>query len=246
MLVWEDREQIDSYRQILDEIEKVGEPAKHFRPKLRWTQSSKQWEYPFAYLWLKQLFEKLNLNRKLKVMDFGCGENPFPQFLANKDFEVWGIDDDSAGYIVSHKEEMDLHYPDVTYWIGDIFDFDLTKFDAIVSCSVLEHIVPSNCRIETIKKLKRLLEPHGKMMHIIDFYFPEKHLLRKDTLENGRLCYFDRVDFYETCKTFNFSIENLAMCPGAPDFNFNKIRNKINFVLPPKRMASRIAIGDVF
>lgn len=239
MLVWEDVSQINTFSTILDEIEEVGKPARHFitgnsQLKNVWTQRFKAWEYPFIYLWLEKLSEKLNLNRKLKVMDFGCGRSAFPEFLASKGFEVWGVDNDKNRFISPIKKEMDLYYPNVSYWVGEIFDFNLIKFDAIISCSVIEHIIPSEYRIKVIKKLKELLEPHGKMMHIVDFYFPE--------LEAGE---GNRTNFYELSKIFGFNIGDLAMCPGAPGFNFNKIREKINFIMPKKRKTqARIAIGD--
>lgn len=239
MLIWEDLKQVDIFSPISDEIAEVGKPVRHFMPghsqfKDVWTRSFKAWEYPFIYLWLEKLSEKLNLNRKLKVMDFGCGRSPFPEFLARKGFGVWGVDNDRSGFIRPIKKEMKLYYPNTFYWIGEIFDFDAVKFDAIVSCSVIEHLLPQEYKVKVIKKLKELLEPHGKMLHIVDFYFPEM----KAKKNHG-------TNFYELGKIFGFNIGDPAMCPGAPDFNFDKIKEKINFITPEEaKTQARIAIGD--
>ena len=143
---------------------------------------------------------------------------------------------DLSSQINYYKEQM-LNFCELSLLYQDIiFDLDpnidLTKFDAIVSCSVIEHIVPAQNRIKAIKKLKELLEPHGKMMHIADFYFPEK-IRKKD----------NRINFYELSKILNFSVEDLSMCPGAPDFDFKNVKQKINFVYSNK-LAARIAVGD--
>lgn len=243
MLVWENKTQSNSnsFKQICDEVERVGKPSRHFMPgyeriKNVWTQSFKAWEYPFIYLWLEKLSKQLHLNRKLKVMDFGCGRSVFPEFLAIKGFDVWGIDNDREHFISPIRKEMEIHYPHVTYWIGEILDFNLTKFDAIVSSSVLEHILPVDHRLKIVKKLKVLLESHGKTLHIIDFYFPEMKA-KKD----------NRIDFYKMCKESDFTIGDMSMCPNSPEFNFNEARRKVDFILPEYgNRQARIAIGDFY
>ena len=81
------------------------------------------------FQWLKQSGAK-------KVMDFGCGASPFPQFLVDNGFEVWGVDNNAM--CTMGKIDKDSQ---VRYWVGDILDLD-EKFDAIFSCSVLEHVSP--------------------------------------------------------------------------------------------------------
>lgn len=237
MLIWEDADQIAGWKKINHEIEIIGAPARHFMPGHEriqnvWTQSYKAWEYPFLYLWLQNLSLHLGLTRKLIVMDFGCGRSVFPQFLATKGFDVWGIDNDQSNFISPIWAEMNKFYPNVDYWIGDIFDFNYPiKFDAIISSSVLEHIVPAKHRINTVKRLQSLLRPGGKQAHVVDYYFPE--------------CPGSRINIYEFNNALGFPIEDLQRCPGAPGFTFQNIRPTLNMVHPnnPKPQA-RIAIGD--
>ena len=241
MLVWEDSNEVKRFRPILDEIEKIGISAISLRPLSRLVKDCfKAWEYPFTYLWLEELSKELNLDRKLKVMDFGCGKSMYPEFLAQKSFEVWGVDNDMHNYIAPIREEMDLYYPNVRYWVGDIFDFDLMKFDAIISCSVLEHLVPAKYRIQVLGKLKELLELHGKMIHVVDFYFPEMSAAEDS-----------RIDLYQLGKIFDFDTGDSERCPGSPTFDFDSIKERINFIAPTmrpmkprKKLQARIAIGD--
>lgn len=241
MLVWENSKDVKKFYPILDKIEKISILAQSLKPLTRPVKECfKAWEYSFTYLWLKELSEELNLDRKLRVMDFGCGKSVYPEFLAQEGFEVWGVDNDIHSYIAPVRKEMDVYYPNAHYWIGEIFDFDLMKFDAIISCSVLEHLVPSEYRIQVLGKLRELLEVHGKMIHVVDFYFPD-----------GLAAEGSRIDLYQLGKIFGFDTGDSAMCPGSPTFDFDSIKEKINFIAPtmrsmkPKRLLqARIAIGD--
>ena len=182
------------------------------------------------FQWLKKFGAK-------KVMDFGCGFCPFPQFLANEGFEIWGVDDDSGGYIKElGLDNLKKAYPDVHYYIGNILDFD-ERFDAIISCSVVEHI-PSNEATPIFEKMRELLGENGKMCHIVDHYFPEY---------GNRM----RMNFTETVKQLGFSADE-TMCPEHPDF-VSKSMDKIDFMyyphktgafLKPARREARIMIGD--
>lgn len=224
MLVWADKSDVEKYSGIFTELE-IMTPE----PKLITIGGFKVWEYPFVCAWLEKFSKSVDLGRKVRVMEFGCGRSPFPQFLVNRGFEVWGVDNDSWNF----KNQMtDIG---VNYWVGNVMNFDRDiKFDAIVSCSVIEHIPNDAARIKVMKKLRSLLYPHGKMLHAIDFYYPEFKP------QPGR-----RINFYDLCKSVGFGLGDLSMCPGSPGFNFENVRNKLNLVSVNKtKPQSRIAIGD--
>jgi hypothetical protein len=187
----------------------------------------KPWEYSFVYEWLKTFSASLNLDRKVRVMDFGAGKSPFGQFLVERGFEVWGIDNNSMSCGWTFES------PDVTYWHGSIMDFEDTKFDAIVSCSVLEHLHSDDARIMITKKLRDLLNPHGKMIHVIDYNYPEREI------PEGR-----RTDFYKLAQALEFEVPDLTLCPGAPGFDFENIRHKLNLVCVDKYSALINKKGD--
>ena len=246
MLVWEDLNDVKRYDSILDKIAPLAKCSDNMVPLSRSVKASfKAWEYPFTYLWLKELDKQRRSRNKnllpLRVMDFGCGVSMFPEFLAREGFDAWGVDNDAHHYIEPVKEDMRKCYPNVKYWIDDVFNFpEATKFDAIVSCSVLEHLTPSAFRLKVVRKLKSLLKPTGKMLHVVDFYFPEMGASEDAT-----------IDMYEMGQEFSFDVGDLKMCPGSPIFDFEKIRDEINFIVPllhpikpKKKFQARIAIGD--
>lgn len=216
-------------------------------PEVRWLDF-KTWEYPKVFQWLKQLQSSIlttwwvdgephQTPTKLKVMDFGCGYSPFPQYLAENGFEAWGVDDDSTDYIRNlGLENLKIAHPDVNYYVGDIRDLD-EKFDAIVSCSVMEHI-PGRKIDSIFEKMRELLGENGKMCHVVDHYFPEY----------GRRI---RMNFLATVRQLGFSADE-TMCPEHPDF-VSKSMDKIDFMyyphrtgrfIKPARREARIMIGD--
>lgn len=239
MLVWESKTEAESdeFKAIANAIRVTGnglvdiDDKRHpgFFPENRWLDF-KTWEYPKVFQWLKKSGAK-------KVMDFGCGFSPFPQFLANEGFEVWGVDNDSNDYIKNiGLENLQKAYPDVHYYVGDILDLD-ERFDAIISCSVIEHIPKAETDL-IFPKMRELLGENGKMCHIVDHYFPEY----------GRRM---RMNFTETVKALGFSADE-TMCPEHPDF-VSKSMDKIDFMyyphktgvfLKPARREARIMIGD--
>ena len=152
------------FAKILGDIRAVG--ASYSDKK--WYSHFKAWEYSKGYLWLKASGAK-------KVMDFGCGVSPIPQFLANQGFEVWGVDNNSDNYCSipgMGKDKLQELYPDVHYHFGEIFDLD-EKFDAIVSFSVLEHLGEEGEKLRIYKRMGELLNDGGKVCHIVDCYSPE-------------------------------------------------------------------------
>jgi len=223
MLVWAEEKHIDdNYKKVFKEIKNVGGYAGEF----------KIWEAPFMYFWLQRLSEKLN--KKLKVLDFGCGISPFPTYLASKGFKVFGIDNDNWTYKDNALKAFGKNHSQVSYWWGDIFNYDMEQFDAVISMSVLEHVVSDELRIKTIKKLQSLLIPGGAMLHIIDYYYPEYHNAAPDS----------HVNFFKIAEAMNFSFKNSQLCPGSPDFNF-KLLSELNLLnIKPRKPQSRIAIGD--
>ena len=238
MLQWEDREQFTDALAFADELEEIGASviAEYNQPKCLHDKENgryffkhlKVWEYPFASDWLGKLATKLG-KKTLRIMDFGCWLCPFPAYLARRGHEVWGVDDDSWGHI--KRCNVTKHYPGVHWFIDDVRKLDVTGFDAVISCSVLEHIEPK-LRIELLRHLKGMLQPNGKQMHLVDYYFPEKK--KRD---------HQRMNFYDVATQMGWKVPDLSMCPGAPGFNFESLREGLKFVRP-QYSEGRIAVGD--
>lgn len=186
------------FTKILDDIRAVD--ALHSDKK--WYSHFKAWEYSKGFLWLKASGAK-------KIMDFGCGVSPFPQFLANQGFEVWGVDNNSDNYLSASDMDADklqTMYPDVNYHFGSIFDLN-EKFDAIVSFSVLEHLGEEEQKLRIYKRMGELLNDGGKVCHIVDCYSPEvwSRKLRGEV-----------IHFPPLVTSFNISFDP-ALCPNPQE-----------------------------
>jgi hypothetical protein len=243
MIAWESRKEAETeeFQRIASEIRAVGNPLSTklkdsvplLFPETRWNRDFKAWEYPRAFKWLNKLQE--SYDRPLRVMDFGCGFCPFPQFLANKGYNVWGVDNDSDEHIdMVGINNMINFYPDVHYFFGEIGDLDI-PFDAIISLSVIEHVRESE-RSNVYWKMKELLGDKGKSFHIVDFYPGE----RTYRLHN-------RVNFVELAKTFGYSYDE-ALCPGSSQckeiMSTEELRDLGVDLMFPDHNSSRILLAD--
>jgi len=248
MIVWENRNRYrrdgwmgPAVSELIRGLEDMGSPViqryntpnyiHHHDKGLFWYKDNKVWEYPFVCQWLEEQAAILG-KKTLKVMDFGCWICPFPEYLASMGHEVWGVDDDSWGHMA--KCNVAEHYPNVHYFMDDLMKLEEGNFDAIFSCSVFEHISPDSLRVSLMEKMRSMLAPEGKMVHVVDFYFPEKP---------GRES--QRMDFYKVAMAMGWDCGDSAMCPGSPTFDFSKARVplKSRFIREQCQEA-RIAIGD--
>jgi hypothetical protein len=241
MFTWEDKYyKIEEHDHICKNIESIGTRINELcDPKRvpideqgrRWFKDFKIWEYPFVYDWIKRYAK--NVSHKIKIMDFGCWMCPFPEFLANEfNAEIWGVDNDDWGDIKNiGYEKVRKSYSQVNYFFKNVEDLEENDFDLIFSCSVLEHI-PQEKIISILKCLKSKLNSSGKMLHVADFYFPEK------PGREGK-----RINFYDVCTVMDYEIDDYEICPGSLRYNFENVIKKINF-LRDWNQEARIAIGD--
>ena len=109
--------------------------------------------------------------RKFRVLDFG-GAATLPIFyLAEHDCEVWCLDIDATlanwSNRVSWKRGWRLRAltHDLT---REAAPTDWGKFDAVISCSVLEHI-PKDRQTHIFRELAHLLKPGGLLLFSFDF-----------------------------------------------------------------------------
>lgn len=198
--------------------------------EIGWDKHFKGWEYPKVYEWLENLQFQYD-NYLIKVMDFGCGFSPFPQFIAQHFGRAYGVDQINKDPLLVYT--LNRAYPDVHYH-DDIFKLD-EKFDAIISCSVLEHLEDEDERLRIYQRMKEMLNPGGKVCHIADYFFPKKMKVKKPGRE---------VNFATLANTFGISYDP-KMCPSAKGFDFEKIRHDIDFLFPNKLEARIMVAHDI-
>jgi len=115
-----------------------------------------------------------------KVLDLGCGNGRFFEFLRDKDINYIGVDF-SEKLIEFAKEK----YPKVKFQVADALNlpFPNNYFDKIYSIAVLQHIPSEEFRRQFLKEARRILKPNGFL--ILTVWKPESkknlNLFFKDT-----------------------------------------------------------------
>jgi SAM-dependent methyltransferase len=109
--------------------------------------------------------------RKFRVLDFGGGATLPVFFLAQRECEVWCLDVDSALVNWTNKAAWKRS------WRLRALTHDLTqqsappdwgKFDAVISCSVLEHTAKPHQKL-VFERLGGLLKPGGVLLFSFDY-----------------------------------------------------------------------------
>ena len=103
-----------------------------------------------------------------KVLDLGCGNGRFLQFLADKDIDYIGVDF-SEKLIKIAKQ----NYPKVKFQVADALNlpFPNNYFDKVYSIAVLHHIPSEEFRIQFLEEVRRILKPDG--FFILTVWQPE-------------------------------------------------------------------------
>lgn len=86
----------------------------------------------------------VNLLRKhsaVRVLDLGCGNGAFTNFLHQEGFNVEGVDGSHSGIEIAHK-----HYPKIPFSQLDLVSDHvperyINQFDAVISVEVIEHVL---------------------------------------------------------------------------------------------------------
>ncbi len=109
--------------------------------------------------------ESIEFFRKIKVkkildLCFGTGRHTI--FLAEKGYEVYGIDISKKGKEITEKKAKNKNLKNIHLKIADMHDlpFENNYFDAIVAVYALEHNTLAGVK-KTISELTRVLKPKG-------------------------------------------------------------------------------------
>lgn len=93
-----------------------------------------------------------------RVLDVGCGNAVFTQWLRHRAAEVFGLD-----HNLSHIRYGRQHYPDLHLAVasGEALPFADHSFDTVVCSEVLEHVDNDHALLEEIQ---RVLQPGGTLV----------------------------------------------------------------------------------
>ena len=105
---------------------------------------------------LKFLFDYVKNNDK--VLDLGCGNARYFEFLKDKQIEYIGVDNSEELIKIARKR-----YPQTKFQNADALKlpFPDNYFDKIYSIAVFHHIPSQELRMRFLKEAKRVLKPGG-------------------------------------------------------------------------------------
>ncbi|NEO94117.1 MAG: class I SAM-dependent methyltransferase [Moorea sp. SIO3G5] len=150
--------------------------------------NSNQYEYSYqdnnlghhhAYL-TKPLLEIINETvpplqnqQKPRILDIGCGNGSFTNFIAKNGYEVVGVEESESGIKLASD-----NFPDCQFIQGSIYNLPYTelsdKFDIVISLEVIEHLFYPK---ELVRAAKKVLKPHGRLIITTPYHGYLKNLM---------------------------------------------------------------------
>jgi ubiquinone/menaquinone biosynthesis C-methylase UbiE len=109
-----------------------------------------------------------------KVLDIGCGNGRFYDFLKPRKVEYYGIDHNS------HQLEVGREmYPDARLELGDMMDLNLPEnaFDNVFCIAAFHHIPGKKMRRKVADDFYRILKPDGVLILTVWNLFQLKYLV---------------------------------------------------------------------
>jgi len=107
----------------------------------------------------EKIVERYFADAEGSVLDVGCGVGRVSSLLAERGFDVTGIDVSEP--LVEKARSL---FPDVEFRVGDVrdTDFESASFDyAVFSYYGLDYLLPKAERVAALRELYRVLKPSG-------------------------------------------------------------------------------------
>jgi len=140
---------------------------------------------------IKFLFESYILPGD-KVLDLGCGNGRYYQFIMEKEGEYFGADNSEKLIEICKKK-----YPEGKFQTADALNLPYPDnyFDKIYSIAVLHHIPSDEFRLQFLKEARRVLKQDGLMIATTWNFYRTQDLLRIFKNNIVRLFGFSKLDF---------------------------------------------------
>lgn len=180
--------------------------------------------------YIEKIWQKFGLTPQL-IAELGCGTGNMTNLLAEKGFELIGIDN-SYQMLSKAKEKAYKNNLDVLYLQQDMREFELFgTVDCILSiCDSINYILEENEILNIFKLVNNYLNPNGLFIFDINTIYKFKNVLSNNsfsetnensayTLEN----YFDEKEMINEFYT-NFFIkdENTNLYHRFEEFHYEK------------------------
>ncbi len=116
-----------------------------------------------------------------KVLDLGCGNGRFYEFLKEKNIEYVGID--KAEKLI---EKARKKYPEADFRMADALDlpFENNYFDFVISIAVFHHMPSEKIRLKFLNEARRVLKSGGKLkLSVWDLLSTDKRIYLRNPKE---------------------------------------------------------------
>ena len=112
------------------------------------------------FKYTNQLIRKFAPNKKLKILDLGCGEGHLTGVIKNQniEYEVYGLD-----YSISAIEYANKNFPDIDFVVADAYHppYEDGFFDVVICNNIWEH-VPDPLRL--LNGISRIINADGLLI----------------------------------------------------------------------------------
>lgn len=153
-------------------------------------------------LYLKRIWNKYNFNPKL-IAELGCGTGNITIQLANKNYDMIGIDISEDMLAIAKQKSESLN---ILYLSQDITQFELYgTVDCIISlCDSLNYILKTNDLFKVFKLVNNYLNPKGLFIFDINTEYKFKNILGTNTFaETKSNAAYIWENFYNKNKKIN-------------------------------------------
>lgn len=153
-------------------------------------------------LYLKRIWNKYNFNPKL-IAELGCGTGNITIQLANKNYDMIGIDISEDMLAIAKQKSEGLN---ILYLSQDITHFELYgTVDCIISlCDSLNYILKTNDLFKVFKLVNNYLNPKGLFIFDINTEYKFKNILGTNTFaETKSNAAYIWENFYNKNKKIN-------------------------------------------
>lgn len=117
--------------------------------------------YFYTLKYLKKVLAMFGL-KQLEVLDLGCGVGTIDFYLAQKGYQVTGIDISKDAIDICNAVKKEFKFENTEFFHGDVQKtYFKKKFDFIICSEVIEHVEDDTGLLETILTL---LNPGGVLL----------------------------------------------------------------------------------
>lgn len=149
------------------------------------TQIAPEYEYAYTdsnltnahsfllYPLLSLLHQNPNFDaKKLRLLDLGCGNGSLSNVLAQKGYEVVGVEESAQGVEIAKR-----NFPSVNFVQGSIYNLPNVglenSFDIAIAVEVIEHLFYPR---DLVRAAKKYLKPNGQLILTTPYHGYAKNL----------------------------------------------------------------------